>query len=226
MWPDPEAASRGSFTDCVAPTHWPFSTRTRGVAPETPDRISFGDRRPKYGSWVAATRSALGSTGTAAASTVRIPFPRANIWASSSFSKTSHRLGDPVDFPRLMDAPEEAKVCVSPTATTPNTTNTGQCLVGPFLPNGRRELSADYYDPLSPADRTTTAAAMDYGTMTAAPWIRPCRSASSAASASSSAKSSTSVRTGTVGASSRNSRASRRVRLATERTARSPHKRP
>lgn len=47
MWPDPEAASRGSFTDCVALTHWPFSTRTRGVAPETPDRISFGDRRPE-----------------------------------------------------------------------------------------------------------------------------------------------------------------------------------
>src|ERR687894_584108 len=59
-------------------------------------------------------------------------------------------------------------------------------------------------------------------TSTAAPRTRPPRRALRASLASSSEKGKTSVRTGTLGARAKNSSPSRRVRLATERTHRSP----
>ena len=91
---------------------------------------------------------------------------------------------------------------------------------------GVRAAAARRGDPRGARRSTSIAAgpswATDHGIRTAAPSIPPLRTASSAASASSSAKVVTCVRTGTRGARSRNSTASARVRLATERSVRSP----
>src|SRR5262249_42537609 len=73
-----------------------------------------------------------------------------------------------------------------------------------------------------PAHVRTLPACSECGTRTTAPRTSPRRSLSSAAFACSSANTSTCVCTGTRGASARKSSPSRRVRLATERSTRSP----
>ena len=87
------------------------------------------------------------------------------------------------------------------------------------LPGCRAAPAYRHRGPAASPSRRLSAA---QGTSTAEPRKLPSRRRLSASFACSRAKGSTCVRTGTVGASARNSSASARVRLATERSTRSP----